>query len=58
MTGSGVRQGDHFLYSIGRFLQAMGSRPQSMVIDGTTLVTDACNHRIVVFGTDGTFIET
>ena len=34
------------------------SRPQSMVIDhGLVYVTDACNHRIVVFTTDGTFVR-
>src|SRR6476659_22087 len=34
------------------------SRPQSMVIDGDYVyVTDACNHRIVVFKTDGTFVR-
>jgi DNA-binding beta-propeller fold protein YncE len=49
------------LYSFGRFGAGPGefSRPQSMVIDGETLyVTDACNHRIQVFKTDGTFVRS
>jgi ABC-type Fe3+ transport system permease subunit len=49
------------LYAFGRFGAGDGefSRPQSMVIDGETLyVTDACNHRIEVFKTDGRFVRT
>jgi DNA-binding beta-propeller fold protein YncE len=49
------------LYTFGHFGKGPGEfmRPQSMVIDGDTLyVTDACNHRIQVFKTDGTFIRT
>jgi ABC-type Fe3+ transport system permease subunit/DNA-binding beta-propeller fold protein YncE len=49
-----------FLYSFGRFGSGAGefSRPQSMVIDGELIyITDACNHRIVVFKTDGTFVR-
>jgi DNA-binding beta-propeller fold protein YncE len=34
------------------------SRPVSMVVDkGFVYVTDASNHRIVVFKTDGTFVK-
>ena len=49
-----------FLRQFGRFGAGPGefSRPQSMVIDGDTLyVTDACNHRIQVFRTDGSFVR-
>lgn len=45
---------------IGRPGQGDGefSRPQSILIDGQMLyVTDACNHRIAVFKTDGTFVR-
>jgi DNA-binding beta-propeller fold protein YncE len=50
----------HFLFQFGEFGQHDGqfSRPQSMVIDKDLLyVTDACNHRIVVFTTDGKFVR-
>jgi DNA-binding beta-propeller fold protein YncE len=49
-----------FLYQFGHFGQGDGefSRPQSMVIDGDLVyLTDACNHRIVVFKTDGTWVR-
>jgi DNA-binding beta-propeller fold protein YncE len=49
------------LYSFGHFGAGPGefSRPQSMLIDGETLyVTDACNHRIQVFTTDGRFVRS
>lgn len=48
------------LYAFGKFGNGDGefSRPQSMVIDGDKVyVTDACNHRICVFKTDGTFVR-
>jgi len=50
----------HWLYQFGRFGRGDGefSRPQSMVIDGDLVyITDACNHRLVVFKTDGTFVR-
>jgi ABC-type Fe3+ transport system permease subunit/DNA-binding beta-propeller fold protein YncE len=50
----------HFLYQFGKFGDGDGefSRPQSMLIDGDLLyITDACNHRISVFKTDGTFVR-
>lgn len=49
-----------FLYQFGRFGFGDGefSRPQTMVIDnGLIYITDACNHRIDVFKTDGTFVR-
>ncbi len=48
------------LYAFGKFGNGDGefSRPQSMVIDGDNIyITDACNHRLVVFKTDGTFVR-
>ena len=48
------------LYVFGKFGNGAGefSRPQSMVIDGDNVyITDACNHRIVVFKTNGTFVR-
>ena len=50
----------HKLYQFGRFGTGDGefSRPQSILIDhGLVYITDACNHRIVVFKTDGTFVR-
>jgi ABC-type Fe3+ transport system permease subunit/DNA-binding beta-propeller fold protein YncE len=50
----------HFLYQFGKFGQGDGafSRPQSMLIDeGLVYITDACNHRICVFKTDGTWVR-
>lgn len=50
----------NYLHEIGRFGQGDGefSRPQSILIDGDDLyVTDACNHRIAVFKTDGSFVR-
>lgn len=44
------------LFDIGSFGQGDGqfSRPQSIaIIDGELIVTDACNHRVVVFDLDG-----
>ncbi len=49
-----------WLYQFGRFGWNDGefSRPQSMVIDnGLVFITDACNHRINVFTTDGAFVR-
>jgi DNA-binding beta-propeller fold protein YncE len=49
-----------FLYKFGAFGANDGqfSRPQSMVIDQDIVyVTDACNHRIAVFKSDGTFVR-
>jgi DNA-binding beta-propeller fold protein YncE len=49
------------LYQFGRFGNGDGefSRPQSMVIDkdDTVYITDACNHRLVVFKSDGTWLR-
>ena len=48
------------LREIGRFGGGDGefARPESMLIDGDLLyVTDASNHRIVVFKTDGTWVR-
>jgi sugar lactone lactonase YvrE len=48
------------LYKFGAFGNGDGqfSRPQSMVIDNDIVyITDACNHRIVVFKADGTFVR-
>jgi sugar lactone lactonase YvrE len=48
------------LFAFGRFGNGPGefSRPQSMLIDkGLVYVTDASNHRICVFKTDGTFVR-
>jgi DNA-binding beta-propeller fold protein YncE len=50
----------NYLYEFGRFGQGDGefSRPQSMAIVGDLVyVTDACNHRLVVFTTDGKWIK-
>jgi ABC-type Fe3+ transport system permease subunit/sugar lactone lactonase YvrE len=50
----------HFLYQFGKFGQGDGefSRPQSMLIDQELVyITDACNHRICVFKTDGTWVR-
>ncbi len=47
--------------AFGTFGQKPGefARPQSMVIDGEVMyITDASNHRIQVFKTDGTFMRT
>jgi len=49
-----------YLFEFGHFGAGDGefSRPQSMLIDGGTLyITDACNHRISVWTTDGRFIR-
>jgi DNA-binding beta-propeller fold protein YncE len=49
-----------FLYKFGRFGQGDGefSRPQDMVIENDLIyLTDACNHRIDVFKTDGTWVR-
>lgn len=46
--------------TIGRFGHSEGSfsRPQSLLIrDGLLYVTDACNHRIQVFGLDGQYLR-
>jgi DNA-binding beta-propeller fold protein YncE len=51
---------DRFLYQIGSFGQGDGefSRPQSMLIEGDLIyLTDAGNHRICVFKTDGTWVR-
>jgi DNA-binding beta-propeller fold protein YncE len=48
------------LYQFGAVGQGDGqfSRPQSMVIDGDLVyITDACNHRLVVFTTDGKWVR-
>ena len=50
----------NYLYEFGSFGHGDGefSRPQSMVIrDDLVYVTDACNHRIVVFTTDGKWVR-
>jgi DNA-binding beta-propeller fold protein YncE len=50
----------HVIRTFGKFgnLDGEFARPQSMVIDGDDLyITDSCNHRIVVFKTDGTFVR-
>ncbi len=50
-----------FLYAFGSFGPGDGqlARPQSILIDktDTLYVTDACNHRVGVFKTDGTFVR-
>jgi hypothetical protein len=49
-----------FAYQFGKFGTGDGefSRPQSIVIENENVyVTDACNHRIVVFKTDGTWVR-
>lgn len=51
---------DRVIRTIGKFGQGDGefARPQSMVIKGSRLfVTDACNHRIIEFTTDGKFVR-
>jgi len=50
----------HKLYQFGRFGNGDGefSRPQAMVIDrGFVYITDACNHRIVVFTIEGKWVR-
>lgn len=50
----------NYLFEFGRFGAGDGefSRPQSLIIhDGLVYVSDSCNHRIVVFRTDGTFVR-
>lgn len=50
-----------YLFEFGAFGQGPGefSRPQSMVILGQEIfITDACNHRIVVFDVAGRFLRT
>jgi DNA-binding beta-propeller fold protein YncE len=50
----------HKLYQFGRWGNGDGefSRPQSMVIDnGLVYITDACNHRIAVFTTEGKWVR-
>jgi DNA-binding beta-propeller fold protein YncE len=50
----------HKLYQFGRWGNGDGefSRPESMVIDnGLVYITDACNHRIVVFTTEGKWLR-
>jgi DNA-binding beta-propeller fold protein YncE len=54
------RETGKFLFQFGHFGNGDGefSRPQSMVILGDTLyVTDACNHRISVWNTQGRFLR-
>ena len=49
-----------YLYAFGKPGRGPGelARPQSMVIEaGLVYVTDASNHRIAVFKTDGTFVR-
>src|SRR5207248_1809393 len=49
-----------YLFEFGQFGDGDGqfSRPQSMLIDGATLyITDACNHRISVWTTEGRFVR-
>ena len=49
-----------YLYEFGSFGEGDGqfSRPQSLLIDGELVyITDACNHRLCVFKTDGTFVR-
>lgn len=48
------------LYQFGKFGSGPGefSRPQSMLIDHDLVyITDACNHRIVVFKADGAWVR-
>jgi DNA-binding beta-propeller fold protein YncE len=51
-----------FLYQFASFGGGDGqiARPQSILIDqtDTVYITDACNHRIAVFKTDGTFLRS
>lgn len=50
----------HKLFQFGHWGNGNGqfSRPQSMVIDhGLIYITDACNHRIDVFTTDGKWVR-
>lgn len=50
----------HKLFEFGHWGQGDGefSRPQSMLIDnGLLYVTDACNHRIAVFTTEGKWVR-
>ena len=49
-----------FLYQFGKFGQGDGefSRPQSMlIVKDIMYITDACNHRICVFKTDGSWVR-
>lgn len=50
----------HKLFQFGSFGNGDGefARPESLVIDdGLVYVTDACNHRIAVFTTEGKFVR-
>lgn len=48
-----IRSFGHFGNGDGQF-----ARPQSMLLEGDTIyITDACNHRICVYKTDGTFVR-
>ena len=50
----------HKLFEFGRFGDGPGefSRPQAMIIDdGLIYITDACNHRIAVFTTEGKWVR-
>jgi DNA-binding beta-propeller fold protein YncE len=50
----------NYLFEFGRFGHGDGefSRPQSMAIVGDEVyVTDSCNHRLVVFTTDGRWVR-
>jgi DNA-binding beta-propeller fold protein YncE len=49
-----------YKYEFGTFGEGDGqfSRPQSMVVRGNEIyITDACNHRLVVFTLDGQFVR-
>jgi len=49
-----------YLYEFGKFGGGDGefSRPQSILIEGDLVyITDACNHRLCVFKTDGTWVR-
>jgi len=51
----------NYLFEFGAFGDGDGqfSRPQSLLITGGLVyVTDSCNHRLVVFKTDGTFVRS
>lgn len=53
MQGHSLRQFGKFGTGDGQFI-----RPQSILIDGDLIyITDSCNHRIVVYKTDGTFVR-
>jgi len=50
----------NYRYEFGAFGEGDGqfSRPQSMVVRGNEIyITDACNHRLVVFTLDGKFLR-